>query len=772
MQIPFDFAFGRSLLHLAVVLAALHLPGGRALAQDGAPPPTDAVATAQETDSNEGAYFLKRLYTCDSEGYSVPFAGFNGSQVVYAEGQGITGRDPKTSLVRWRGGELKRVRRFEDLGDRLMLVGEHVQVVEKEWGKRVWDFPLNCFADQCNADILARTEDKLLIGGFGSVYNMLTLISLVDGTEQWPSWLTTCPMKKAAVLSDAVIIACAGGSYLLQKVDLKSRRTEFTSASPDPGFRARELWASETYLFVEGDLSGKRKLYVFSTKDGTLVRKFNVKQGGTGVEVGFLVSPAAGRFVPWQSKGDNLSFWGIDVTTGKVLWQRKFPMGRLVGQHEADAILTASGESDTLLASIDLATGDSRFEHSLPFAKPFAMLLDGNVLATGQGDDRFVVVRSDTGDVRFMGRFDEPLASSPETTYFGASGGKFATLSGNRYTLFELESLAQHAQQLSKLLDSGEEAQALTLYEALAPFRKVVPEARLAFEEMIRYKWLQANLALRRGDNDEAVRLARECRDATRPSGGGFGQWHGALTGFGIRCALQEDAAVNAAFLLELLDLVLEHTRKLVAGRSSTPSPSTLVNLSVVLTGALAGSPQAADAFSRLRKLHQVKELEALFEGHPYWTQFLVEEVEATLGAAFDAQEMEEYSLSADLLHDLSALPMAAELFGQTFEPWLDAQGVYLMPPEFQGEKLPKLVSSLRKRLDQAKKPLLKETRQMVCRSACELALELCGGKCIVQSACEAQANRCRKGCSRGPARWTPPQYSRSTDATDFLQCR
>ena len=211
-------------------------------------------ASGEETVGSSTS-LVEPVYSCESSGYQKPYVSFNGSQVLYTDGAQVTGRDPKTGLVRWQGGNLKHVRRVLDFAKTVLLVGEHLQMVEKEWGKQAWDFPLNCFPNECNADVLAITGTQALVGGFGTVFNMVNLINLETGKEVWPSWLTACKYRTAAIISDSVILACKSPGPLLQRIDISSRRTLFTAPRPDPGFTPSQLWASSRYLFVDGTLA-------------------------------------------------------------------------------------------------------------------------------------------------------------------------------------------------------------------------------------------------------------------------------------------------------------------------------------------------------------------------------------------------------------------------------------------------------------------------------------------------------------------------------------
>ena len=99
----------------------------------------DPASPAGET------YYLTEEFTHAFAGAELAYATYYGKQVLYFEGGKLVGLDPQTSLVRWQGGNLTTVRQLVDAGDNVLLIGEHLELISKDGGKRVWDFPLNCF---------------------------------------------------------------------------------------------------------------------------------------------------------------------------------------------------------------------------------------------------------------------------------------------------------------------------------------------------------------------------------------------------------------------------------------------------------------------------------------------------------------------------------------------------------------------------------------------------------------------------------------------------
>ncbi|MBM4373195.1 MAG: hypothetical protein FJ098_16185 [Deltaproteobacteria bacterium] len=156
-------------------------------------------------------------------------------------------------------------------------------------------------------------------------------------------------------------------------------------------------------------------------------------------------------------------------------------------------------------------------------------------------------------------------------------------------------------------------------------------------------------------------------------------------------------------------------------------------------------------------------------ESHPFWARFMLEEVRAALGAAQQAVEAGEHGLAAEMLHDLAKVPAAGELFGSAFDPWLDAQGVYLMPADLQAEKIPGLVKALIERLDKAGQATLRQTGIELCMRLCGLARRHCPARCVSGEACDRSEAACSRGCDdKGTQSWPMPPFEVPPDSPDF----
>ncbi len=723
------------------------------------------VAWSQES----GPDYLGEVYTCQSPGYQVPYVTHNGSEVIYASQGGVTGRDPKTSLVRWQGGKLKHLRLAVDRPEEILFVGEHVEMIAKARGETVWDFPLNCFPGECNADVVARTDQRLLIGGFGQVYNMITPLDLATGKEIWPSWLSVCPFSQAAFLDDSVILLCTGPGSVLQRIELSSRKTLYAPARPQTDFVPQRLFASSRYLFVEGDAGGQRKLAVYATADGRQVRTFKVKVEGDSV--GFLVSPEQGRFVPWQRKGPDWLVWGMDAESGEVIWHQSLPGARLLGQVGATAVVIQSGQASASLVGLDLATGTSRYQLPVPDPAP-RTLLQGGQLLIGLADGPFLVVDAQDGRPLHVGQLTAARSANKGPSTFATTPTHFLLLDDQQVTVYQGVPLVTRTDAVTASLDDGKLEEALEQYRHLAPFRDLVPAVDAVRQELASFRFLQALGAVRTGQLSQAIALVQPWLNDHRT---------GPLTEFAhhlqhllrvaMPMALVNDGTADG-FLLEVLTALVDRSRDPQFFMLPEMDHQRFVATAIALALGIANSPQNADAFAHLRSLHERSELAPILEGNPYWTHFLVAEVGTTLAAVREASRIGDFSMAANFLHDLARLPLANEIFGATYDPWIDAQGAYLMPADIQARKVPGLLVDLDKKLAASTASLLKETAQEVCAQRCRLAGRVCPGTCTLDEECQKATQGCLNSCTRDRLRYQPPQFIIPPGSAGFPACR
>ncbi len=724
---------------------------GPGLAQ--APPPPD---------------FLTDRFVCETPGYQVPYATHNGSEVVYSDGAGIAGRDPKTGLVRWQGGELKHLRQAIDRDGEILLLGEHVQMISKERGQRIWDFPLNCFPGQCNADVVARNDELLLVGGFGDVYNMIAPVRVKNGKKVWTSWLSVCPFKQAALVEGGILLLCTSGGTLLQRIDLESRRTEFAQPMPKSGFVPQRFWASSRHILVEGEAAGQRKLAVYNTEDGKPVRSFKVKVEGDSV--GFLVAPEEGRFVPWQRKGSKWLVWGMDAATGKVIWHHTFNEAKLIGQTGAVQVLMTRTKVGHALVGLNLVSGETTYSLSLPGQAPSAWLHDGH-LFSGLSDGSFLVADALTGQPRHLGLAPTPPKAAPKRFYVGQGAGHVVILDELAVTVFEGQHLDQRTASITALLDDEDLEGAEKLYASLAPFLPMVPAVEALRQELINYRFLQALVAVRKGQLGDVGPLIGPWLEERRKEQSGPLFHYKKLLRVAVPLALVNRGEVDD-LLLDILSLLGERAKRPGFFTSDGPTRTGLISTAVSLALGVKSTPQDANAFDLLRRLHEIPELSTLMEGHPYWTHFLVSQVRSTLTAAHEASESYEWGAASDLLHDLADLPMATRVFGQTWDPWIDAQGAYLLPAELQSRKVPELITALQKKLGKGAGALLKETAREVCDERCRLAERHCPGTCTMDDECAKAVAACVRSCSKGKPRYSPPQFIMPPGSPGFASCR
>jgi len=713
---------------------------------------------------------LKPVYSHTTENpYVRPFAGHNGKQLLYSDGVRVSGLDTQTSLVRWQGGELESVRRIIDLPERVLLIGEHIQVIDKERGQRVWDFPLNCFAgQQCNADVLAVTGDRLLVGGFGSVYNMAQIVSVRDGKEIWPNWVTTCGMRLAGIAAESVILVCQSDNPLIQRIDLASRRTLFAAPSPAPGFEPQEAWYSDQYVYVVGDLDRARKLYVFSTADGSVAGKFNIKTSGS--EMGFVVSPDAGRFVPWQVSGQEITFWGIDVATGKSAWQYKAASGTIVGQVGSTLALLTLPETGPVIVGLGLGDGRERFQFPVPFDRPVATLQGPTLYVVETGGRRFVAVDLPSGKVIAIGTVPSTAGATPDTMYFASSVAGFVSLVGREVTLFGGTSIPGQVDQVVAALDSGNEAQAVELYSALMPFRRTLPEARRAFTEMTRFRWFSGRVKLRGKDPSAAVfPLAAALSGVETWSDEELLPLLPELERVALEVAMSRlTGADRDDLLLPVLDLLVQHVAMV-----PVEAQSVLVETAVTLARALRGGPSGVTAAGLVDRLQEASATAAFFDEHPYRTAKEMDTIQTTIELADQAFVEGDPAMASDLLKELAANAACTRVFGQDYDPWLDAAGLYLLPEDDQATKLPAVLKGLKSRFESGRRKIEKEADRALCHRACAAAGKLCpGSRCVETRECGKSQVRCDEECERDRTLWPLPPFNVSATSTTFNKCR
>lgn len=769
--------------------------------------------------------YLSPGFSTKVSSYAVPYAGFNGSQVLFSRGARIVGIDPKTSLIRWEGGRLAGLRSIWDMKDGILLVGEHVQAIDKGWGKEMWDFPLNCYSpDECNADILAFTPDSFLVGGFGKSYNMLQLVSLSDGVQVWPSWLSTPPFESVAVLDNSIFLLSKSPTALIQRIEIKTRRTSFSVPPPEKDFVPEQLRVSNRFVFVVGTAGEQRLLLVFSSEDGSLIRKVEMKSVAgsefqptsgaspsrqAGLAQGYLVAPKSGTFILWTRKERSLSLWGIDPESGKVSWRKQYRPGTMLGSVGQSALILYQDDRGWFLAGLTLASGTHAFEVPIPFKAPRAWISHTGlppapssgptslispvpsgvppervfappagleepafartaVLVAGANEGVFLVASALSGAVTRVGRLPAAFPSEHDPLSFCEESGSFVLLGAGMVTQFNSSTLAEETKRLSALLDQGREVEAITLAQRILPFRKIASEAADAHREMLRLKWLQAGASLLAGDTATAVDLALaamgEANETSDPRA-----WFPYLARFSSQCALSGHCPPG------FMEAALDRVASLLFGLAEQPADeliSDMLDLSILLAQTAVSAGSTGDPMAVIRELLSHQQVAARMEAHPFRALFVLKDVESLLKAASSALDIGDELLAASLLHDLASVSAATDIFGATYDPWLDAQGAYLLPEELLHERLPPIIKALKTKLAEEAKKREEASRFEVCTRSCRVTARYCPAPCASADACKKAFDKCRASCRKGTPIWEPPPFSTSPDAPDFLRCR
>ena len=381
------------------------------------------------------------------------------------------------------------------------------------------------------------------------------------------------------------------------------------------------------------------------------------------------------------------------------------------------------------------------------------------------------ILNIDTAAARisYLGMFDSLPAPGDGGMYFSDNSGNFVTLVGNQVTMFSRTSASERVRELTEMLDRGDEAAARERYVTLAPFRRTLPDAGTAFREMTRFQWLQAELKLRRNDVPGAIDTARSIvGDGHGWNAAEFGFMFPMLSRFAVQVALAKAAGPACDdFLIDTLRLLAGQ-----AGNVESSQAPDFVDLAVLLAGALFGSPHESPALGIMDDLHDVEAFSPLLAAHPYRLKYQVDEIGMGLELADQARREGDFTMAADLLREMSGNQTAADLYGNSFDPWLDAAGLYLLPADLQAMKLPKVLKALRSRFASSARKLMKETDTDLCERACDLAERACPFGCVDGSACAKSARKCNSGCRKGKAVWKPAPFSVSPVSTTFFKCR
>lgn len=784
-----------SLLHTALgasfsllfptLLIAQVTPTAPAQKSESAPP-----AIAMQAPTASGGSFLELLHTFPP----VPagthaFAGFHGKEVAYFEGDTLVGQDPASDTVKWKSESVGKVRRVWEMDSNVLLASEHLRLLDTTNGKTLWTYPLNCQSDSCASDVMAVSDKYAVIAGFAPKFNMLMLLDLASGRNAWTSWATTCPMKQVGVTPERIYVLCVppdatsaptngataapGNGYaapapaIAQVLDLKTRRVIAQLVSPDAGFVAETGWYSSTHAFILGSVGTTRKLAVFDSATGAVLKRYTVKQDAAGEGPGFFISTDSARFIPWQVVDGAIALWGMEAATGAIAWNVKFAKAKLVGQAGNTLILTQKSRGAVKLVGVDLGTGQTRFERTLPHQEPGFTLQETRILVYGPGDRLFMVLEAATGVVLAVTQLATPPGADELTNvYFGASEEHAVLRFGTHLSLHKRKPFQRWLDSVSSALDTGNELMASQLLQPLLPFAEVAPEVNEARRQMTLFQLLNAEMKLRRKQAAGALEDGQKAMDwAGRYTSEDIRHLGPALLRFWAQCAWNcPNNNQRAEFLFDALMML--HARPADWGTSAD-----VAGMAVLLARAVSNSDYGAEARNIIQEMHAKPELAASLEAHPYWLQFQLAELESLLDDAKSLLKDGDYLHAADALHKMAQNPTAGRAFDANDEAWLDAQSAYLLPADLMEERVPPLVSKLDKSFSRTRHRVLSSAEEDVCAESCRTAGTACHGKCVAPEKCAEATDLCVKSC-KGRATWTPPEFNASPLSPTFFKCR
>ncbi len=693
---------------------------------------------------------------------------FNGEHLVWLEGKQLQGVDPKTGLKRWEGGQLTRLRSvIQEFPGELLLVGEHLQCINTSDGKERWNYPLNCFEDgQCNADLIDRIPGRLLLGGFGGHYNMLMLLDSKDGSEVWPSWLSTCFFREAHIASDAVVVMCEGGSDILQILDIDSRVTRHAVPRPDPMFLGRKAWTGTRYAYVFGDIGDDAKLLVVDLKTGELVKRFNVKAPADDPSLGFRIVPDAGIFVPMKRNGDDYTLWGLDAATGKVQWTWKGSGLHFLTQDGPFLLFERNEGSKFQIGAINLSVGELAYTKDFYFQSPSAWALPEGILVASIQDHVFALLNKQTGNADVVGSLPNiDLPQAPSSAHVSWSEKRTTLVLEPAVILFENESTAEMLALIKDAIQLGNTATADALQKWLWPFRSVVDAAQQAYTLVVANRLLKACVALHSGDTHKTIELAREVLGESET-------WTQREYTFVVPfvARLAAGLAVSKGSGEERDDFLFEVIDLLINPRFKALEPEIRLGITLLIGKALLSGSYADAVPALLAPLSEDPALGPLYMVHPLTKQAGLGEIQRALDEANEAADIGDWVNAMKKLDALTNSPSAQALFDDDVEAWLDARSVKLLPVDLWSERIPSIIEGLNKAFSSRKKKVSRTLSKEACVSSCEVLQAVCPLTCVTARACEKSAMRCERGCAGGEPTWRFPAFSQRPDSSGFNQ--
>ncbi|GEM_PF-5094000 len=759
----------RTLLASALLLSFIFTSAQPASAQQ---PQNEEEEQEQDLIAIGGTYLEAHKTLEDTGPGTSPAVAFNGRELAFFKDQTLVGWDFTGKTFAWQSEPVNSVRQHWQHGTVIYLASEHLRALNINDGKTLWTYPLNCNQDLCASDVVSMSQEEALIAGFAPKFNMLMLLDLASGRPAWPSWAVTCPIRKASATKERIFVLCEPATTgttkeIAQILDIRTRRLVCSIAAPEEGFDPLQGWYGENHSYILGKVGDATKLAVFDSKTGTPAKKYSVK-GDNPSEQGYFLATASDLFVPWQSKDDAISLWGMQANTGTIVWNRKIDRSTIVDQWDDTLLLRQQYRSGFRLVGISLASGKTAYQIPLPFKLPRFVKADQTLLVYAAGERLFMAIHGPTGAILALTQLATPVEySHAGQIHFSCTQTHAALRIGESAFLFLRREFATWLEQVSSALDSGNEIATAQLLDPLVPFAQVSKAVNDARRQYSLFLLLNAELKLRRNEADPAIADGRKATDwAAQFTPEDLKSIAPALLRFWTQCAWNCPRSPERAEFF-LTALVLLHSKPDLWGAAEN-----VANVASLMAHALKDSEFESDAADIIAELHALPTLTKPLEEHPGWLAKQLQELSAALDGARSQLSVGDYYHAAKMLHPLSKNPAALMAFKNDTETWHDAISAYLLPVDLMEEKIPPLVARLEKLFKKGQRRLDKETETLVCVANCRTTGANCSAECVDANQCADAVEKCVKSCGRGKPAWTPPQFTTSTLSPTFFRCR
>lgn len=679
---------------------------------------------------------------------------------------GLAAITPESGTIHWThiasGGRLDSV---WVRGDRVVVAGADLTVLDRRTGRLVWSRPLGCVSRaQCAGRVHAVDADSVYVAGGGQVHRELLRLAVLDGRVGWPKAASV--RHPRAVLVGRKVVAAQDGTrpFTLRFFDRRdgaalSTWTPTWNGEPRPpdgwAFTGKDQLVAS---FRAGDAKGYGDVLHIDARSGEATWKALGARLGQGQQVTSLILGAR-RALAHVPGAHTATLFGLP---GGQVEQRivgePLPEPALDGSR---ALVLATTPDATRLLALDL-DGGGGWESQVPggwrAVRPMAGEQPMAVLAPA-GEGAIVLVHAaDSGRVVAGGHVDlDPeaieTALATDTRVFLAAGKTIHSLGRRPVALLSVtlrralaeerfedaEHLWSHARPMSRwsatvkrlgvIVDQERLARAretdlgepdgLVALLALLPSEAGVPLEELATgaaalteklaELLARAKRLRGE-AWRLRLAEIAARLAERVEDH-RPE---------ALGRHAVHAPLSQAHRVLAALLVAVK--APEAAAALLGtwvGRSGRKDPADRALYRGV----------ALSLLERRLKEHarDLKSRDAGVRGHA--VEVLTRSRHATAALAAGDDFVERISAAA-----------ASREAGRS------------------------LSSELRGALRSARRELGRGLGEAGCRGVCEALSDRCRTSCFDPAECEASRSGCARGCRGGKVRWrlprTPPEES------------